>query len=155
VSVERMGGYDHPLGECHPPVRKGRGHMSDRMQYGLGAAISLIMVLMYLGFTAPERNDPSLEGASPMAAGAEQALTAPDNQPLPSPSDLTMSDELRAQLDESIALRDRHPVAETQTAASKRDPNQEVSISVKPASTLRTVGEHDAPLTPAGSETPP
>ena len=129
--------------------------MSDRMQYGLGAAISLIMVLMYLGLTAPERNDPGLEGASPMAAEAEQALTAPDNQPLPSPSDLPMSDELRAQLDESIAPRDRHPVAETQIAASKRDPNQEVSISVKPASTLRTVGEHDAPLTPAGGETPP
>ena len=129
--------------------------MSDRMQYGLGAAISLIMVLLYLGLTAPERNDPGAEGASPMAPEAEQALTVSDNQPLPSASDLTMSDELRTQLDESTALRDRHPIAETQTAASERDPHQEVSISVKPASPSRAVGEHDAPLTPAGGETPP
>jgi len=129
--------------------------MSDRMQYGLGAAISLIMVLMYLGFTAPERNGPGAEGASPMAPEAEQALIVPDNQPQPSASELTMSDELRTQLDESTALRDRHPIAEAQTAASERDPHQEVSISVKPASTSRAVGEHDAPLTPAGGETPP
>jgi len=129
--------------------------MSDRMQYGLGAAISLIMVLMYLGLTAPERSDPGAEDASSMAPEAEQALTVPDNQPQPSASDLTMSDELRTQLDESTALRYRHPIAETQTAASERDPHQEVSIAVKPASPSRAVGEDDAPLTPAGGETPP
>ncbi len=129
--------------------------MSDRMQYGLGAAISLIMVLMYLGLTAPERNDPGAEGALPMSPEVEQALTVPDNQPLPSPSDQAMPDELHVRLDESTALRDAHSMAETQTAASGRDPNQEVSISVKPGSTSRTVDEHEVPLTPADGETSP
>jgi len=143
-----------PSGEGDRPVQVGRSHMSDRMQYGLGAAISLIMVLTYLGLTAPERNNPEAEGAPSTAPRGEQALTVSDNQPAPSARDVAIPNQPHVRWDELAGVRDA-PLVETQTVASEGDPNQSVASLVKPASTSRTVGETDTRLKSAEGETSP